>query len=60
VWARQIPRYQAAYTRTAKRRGAKIGRIVVARMLLRSIYKVLKEDVAFEPAQAAPAVLAEA
>jgi len=49
VWARSIPRYKAAYERVAKRRGKKIGRIVVARMLVRSIYKVLKEGVAFEP-----------
>ena len=53
VWARHIPRYRQAYERTAKRRGAKIGRIVVARMLLRSIYKVLKDGVEFEPAQSA-------
>jgi transposase len=49
VWARQIPRYRAAYERTAKRRGNKIGRIVVARLLLRSIYRVLRDRVAFEP-----------
>ena len=48
VWARQIPRYAATYARTAKRRGPKIGRIVVARLLLRSIYKVLRDGVAFE------------
>lgn len=53
VWARQIPRYQATYARAAQRRGAKIGRIVVARLLLRSIYKVLKDDVAFQPDVAA-------
>jgi transposase len=49
VWARQIPRYRATYERTAKRRGNKIGRIVVARLLLRSIYRVLRDNVAFEP-----------
>jgi transposase len=49
VWARQIPRYRATYERAAKRRGNKIGRIVVARLLLRSIYKVLRDGVAFEP-----------
>jgi transposase len=53
VWARQIPRYRASYERTAKRRGKKIGRIVVARLLLRSIYKVLRDGVAFEPGAAA-------
>jgi len=53
VWARQIPRYRATYERTAKRRGNKIGRSVVARLLLRSIYKVLRAGVAFEPGVAA-------
>ena len=48
VWARQLPRYQPAYERVARRRGNKIGRLVVARMLLRSIYKVLRDGVAFE------------
>jgi transposase len=60
VWARHIPRYQKAYERTAKRRGTKIGRLVVARMLLRSIYKVLKDGVAFEPAVAATRTAAAA
>jgi transposase len=53
VWARHLPRYRATYERTAKRRGKKIGRIVVARLLLRSIYKVLRDGVAFEPGVAA-------
>jgi len=50
MWARQFPRYQPTYERVAKRRGNKIGRLVVARLLVRSIYKVLKDGVAFEPA----------
>jgi transposase len=45
MWARQLPRYEPV----KRRRGAKVGRLVVARMLLRSIYKVLKAGVAFEP-----------
>ena len=49
VWARQLPRYQATYDRVAKRRGKKVGRLVVARLLLRSIYKVLRDGVAFTP-----------
>ena len=53
VWARHVERYRGTYTRTAQRRGEKIGRLVVARMLLRSIYKVLKDGVAFQPAAAA-------
>lgn len=48
VWARQLPRYQPTYERAAARRGKKIGRLVVARLLLRSIYKVLRDGVAFE------------
>jgi transposase len=53
MWARQFPRYRPTYERVAKRRGNKIGRLVVARLLLRSIYKVLKDGMAFEPAVAA-------
>jgi transposase len=53
VWARNIPRYKTTYERVAKRRGKKIGRIVVARMLTRSIYKILKDDVVFEASRAA-------
>lgn len=49
VWARQLPRYRAAYERVERRRGKKVGRLVVARLLLRSIYKVLRDGVAFAP-----------
>ena len=49
VWAWKLPRYQATYERVKKRRGSKVGRLVVARMLLRSIYKILKEGIAFNP-----------
>ena len=49
VWARRLPRYQPTYERIMKRRGTKVGRLVVARMMLRSIYKILKEKVAFQP-----------
>jgi transposase len=49
VWARKLPRYRATYERVKKRRGSKVGRLVVARMLVRSIYKVLKDGVAFDP-----------
>src|SRR5262249_40108470 len=52
VWARQIPRYRASYERAARRRGPKVARLVVARMLLRGIYKVLRDGVAFAPASA--------
>lgn len=49
VWARKLQRYNATYERIKKRRGPKVGRLVVARMLLRSIYKVLRDGVDFEP-----------
>lgn len=54
VWARHLPRYNKTYERIRKRRGSKVGRLVVARMLLRSIYKILKEEVAFDPGAATP------
>lgn len=57
MWARQFPRYRSTYERVAKRRGNKIGRLVVARLLLRSIYKVLKDGVAFEPTAAVASVV---
>jgi transposase len=48
IWARRIPRYRSTYDRVSKRRGTKIGRLVVARLLLRSIFKVLRDGIAFE------------
>jgi transposase len=54
LWAREIPRYQATYERAARKRGKKIGRLVVARLLIRSIYKMLRDGVTFEPEAAAP------
>jgi transposase len=58
VWARKIPRYKHAYERIKKRRGSKVGRLVVARMLVRSIYKILKEGVEFDAGASAPAIAA--
>ncbi len=58
IWARELPRYRPTYERVAQRRGKKIGRLVVARLLLRGIYKVLRDGVPFrggEPAAAAAA-----
>jgi transposase len=52
IWARDIPRYRGAYERTARRRGNKIARLVVARLLARSIYKMLRDQVAFQPTAA--------
>lgn len=47
TWARSLPRYRPAYQRVQKRRGNKIGRLVVGRMLLRSLYKMLRDDIPF-------------
>jgi len=53
LWARDIPRYRPTYERAMQRRGKKVGRIVVARLLLRSIHKMLRDEVAFTPSMAA-------
>jgi transposase len=58
VWARKLPRYRKAYERIKKRRGSKVGRLVVARMLVRSIYKILKEGVAFDAGAPTPGLAA--
>jgi transposase len=50
MWARQVPRYQGVYERVRRKRGKKIARLVVARALLRSIYRMLKDGVAFSAA----------
>jgi len=50
VWAREIPRYRRRYERVAGRRGARVGRLDVARMLLRSIYKMLRDGCPFQQA----------
>jgi transposase len=49
VWLRQIPRYRSTYERVVTKRGKKIARIVVARLLLRSIHKMLTTKVRFNP-----------
>jgi transposase len=49
IWARKLPRYRTTYERVKKRRGSKVGRLVVVRMLVRGIDKVLKDGVAFDP-----------
>jgi len=49
LWARQIPRYRKAYERVESRRGAKIARLHVGRLLLRSIHKIISIDAAFNP-----------
>jgi len=47
IWARDIPRYRPAYDRIKKQRGNKIARITIGRMILRSIHKMLRDDVRF-------------
>lgn len=49
IWARQLPRYRPTYQRVQRRRGNKIARLVVARMLLRSVFKMLHDGVEFDP-----------
>ena len=51
VWLRDIPRYRPTYERVLKRRGKKIARIVVARLFLRSLHKMLKDRLQFNPAR---------
>lgn len=53
TWLCQIPRYRQTYERIVQRRGRRIGRIVVARMVLRSIHKMLTAKVRFNPGKAA-------
>lgn len=49
IWARQLPRYSWAYERVQRRRGNRVARLHVARLLLRSLYKVLRDQVPFNP-----------
>ena len=52
-WARRVPRYRPTYERMLDKRGAKIARVVIARMMLRSIHKMLRAQVRFNPLRAA-------
>lgn len=47
TWTRSLPRYRQAYQRVQRRRGSRVARIVIGRMLLRSLYKMLRDDVPF-------------
>lgn len=49
TWLREIPRYRPTYERVLQKRGKKIARIVLARMLLRSIHKMLLDKLRFHP-----------
>ena len=55
VWLREIPRYRPTYERVVAKRGKKIARIVLARMLLRSIHKMLRDRLPFHPGRKATA-----
>jgi hypothetical protein len=46
-WVCQIPRYREAFERAVAKHGKNIARILVARMLLRSLFKMLKDKVRF-------------
>ena len=52
-WVCQIPRYHDAFERAVARHGKNIARIIVARMLLRSLFKMLKDKVRFNQVAAA-------
>lgn len=52
-WVCQIPRYHEAFERAVARHGKNIARIIVARMLLRSLFKMLKDKVRFNQVSAA-------
>ena len=52
-WVCQIPRYRPAFERAENKHGTNIARIIVARMLLRSIFKMLHDGVRFNQVPAA-------
>ena len=52
-WVCQIPRYREAFERAAAKHGKNIARIIVARMLLRSLFKMLKDKVRFNQVRVA-------
>jgi len=52
-WVCQIPRYRPAFERAQAKHGTNIARIIVARMLLRSIFKMLRDQVRFNQVRAA-------
>jgi len=52
-WVCQIPRYRDAFDRAVAKHGKNIARIIVARMLLRSLFKMLKDQVRFNQVRAA-------
>ena len=59
TWLRQIPRYRPAYQRVLAKRGKKIARIVLARLLVRSLHKMLTAKVRFNPMPCLPETTAK-
>ena len=52
-WVCQIPRYRPAFERAQAKHGTNVARIIVARQLLRSIFKMLRDQVPFQQMLAA-------
>jgi transposase len=52
-WVCQVPRYRDAFEHASAKHGKNIARIIVARMLLRSIFKMLHEGVRFNQVRVA-------
>lgn len=52
-WVCQIPRYRPAFERAQAKHGTNVARIIIARQLLRSLYKMLRDQVPFQQMRAA-------
>jgi transposase len=52
-WVCQIPRYRPAFERAQAKHGTNVARIIIARQLLRSLYKMLRDQVPFQQLRAA-------
>jgi transposase len=52
-WLKEIPRYAGTYQRVVAKRGTRVARIVLARRFLRSVDKMLRSGVRFQPEAAA-------
>ncbi len=52
-WVCQVPRYLEAFERAVAKHGKNVARIIVARMLVRSLFKMLRDQVRFNAVRAA-------
>jgi transposase len=52
-WVCQIPRYREAFDRAVSKHGKNVARIIVSRMLVRSLFKMLRDGVRFNGVRAA-------